>query len=238
MNYARFFNLLLLANRDSIKSQIEKKQIDRNRSRFDLYRLYDEVHEKAAPCFVLSTGRCGTMLLDKIFNKHSQIRSFHEPSPELVYFSKYAYIHHADHDDQLRMLVDGARYDVIRDSYMLDKMYTETNNRITFFAYQLTTLYPRARFVHLVRHPFRFIESGLKRQWYSGIHLHDEGRIVPADPKAVGWEKIERIEKIAWLFCEKSAGFISFWQFQPSMRFSWSNRNRRHLDTRSFWESF
>jgi hypothetical protein len=56
----------------------------------DIYQL---VHQEYAPCFVLSTGRCGTQLLTTLFELHPKVDAHHEPAPELVYFGKYAYEH-------------------------------------------------------------------------------------------------------------------------------------------------
>ena len=73
----------------------------------------------------------------------------------------------------------------------------ETNNRITFFAEAIKQVYPRARFIHLVRHPGDFVRSGLNRGWYQGQQRHELGRIRGTTPQ---WETLSRTAKIAWLW--------------------------------------
>ncbi len=215
MKMKRFLRQLAQANRDFLRDQSDRKRLDRRRKEIDYYTLHNEVHRQARCCFVLSTGRCGTLLLDNLFSRHPGVRSYHEPRPELIYHSRYAYLNRQSRSDEIKALVDGARYEVIRDSYLLGKLYAETNNRITFFAFQLAELFPGARFIHLVRHPLRVIESGLKRSWYTGTHLHDEGRIQPRDAAGLGWDTMNRVQKIAWLWNETNDFIEDFKEKHP-----------------------
>jgi hypothetical protein len=78
--------------------------------------------------------------------------------------------------------------------------YVETNNRITFFAYALRFVYPKARFLHIVRDPGDFVRSGLRREWYRGAS-HDVGRILDySHPEQ--WRQMTDVETIAWLWNE------------------------------------
>ncbi|MDZ7690395.1 MAG: hypothetical protein U5K69_04470 [Balneolaceae bacterium] len=101
-----------------------------------------------------------------------------------------------DQPEIVSKIVDAARYEQIRNAWLLDKKYIETNNRITFFCYALSELFPKSQFIHLVRQPEAFITSGLARDWYSNSVLHDEGRIKPTD------NELQQVEKIAWLWNE------------------------------------
>ena len=162
--------------------------------------LYQEVHSGAEPVFVLSTGRSGTKLLTNIFETAVNTRVFHQPYPELTYYSGYAYRNYRAEHEKLKAIIDVARYELIRDCFILGERYIETNNRITFFAWQLAELFPRARFIHLVREPVKYIESGYSRDWYSGEKLMDEGRPVPGLGTGISWESFDQVQKITWLW--------------------------------------
>ena len=164
-------------NKNYYKTLVENRKLN-VQTDCDYTELYNIVHKEAQPCFVLSTGRCGTALLTKVFEEHSGIEVHHTPTPELVYYSKYAFENQDSLSSEIKHLVDAARYDQIRSSFLLKKTFVETNNRITFFAQQLAELYPKAKFIHLIRNPIDFIKSGLARNWYSGKNPHDEGHII------------------------------------------------------------
>ena len=208
MKIKRFIEGMIKSNIQYIKNEFEKKQVD-TQKKYDYKQLYKIVHENADPCFVLSTGRCGTALLTKIFEKHSNVDVHHEPIPELVYYSKFAYENHKNLSNEIKYLVDAARYDQIRNAFLLKKTFIETNNRITFFAYQLKELYPKANFIHLIRNPISFIKSGMARNWYTGKNPHDEGHIVMNTDT---WNKYSQTEKIAWLWNETNQFIEEFKQ--------------------------
>ncbi|MCF8241924.1 MAG: sulfotransferase [Melioribacteraceae bacterium] len=196
MNLSKTIKKILDANREVINSIIRSKKIYDNKS-IDYENLYNEVHQNAAPCFVLSTGRCGTHLLTKLLSRHQKLDVHHTPNPELVYYSNYAYENYNKKSETIEKVFDAARYEYIRDAFLLDLQFVETNNRITFFANQISNVYPNAKFIHLVRNPLAFVKSGLNRSWYSGKSDHDEGRITL---KSEDWEKYSTVQKIAWLW--------------------------------------
>ncbi len=178
----------------------------------DFSGLYQETHQKARPVFILSTGRCGTMLLTNILKQARELAAVHEPFPELSYHSSLAFSRPFG-NSELRTAVDTARYEYIRDAYLLNRRYVETNTRITFFAYYLAELFPESKFLHLVRHPDEFIRSGLSRNWYSNKTLYDEGRIKD-DEKFL---KFNQAEKIAWLWAATN-GFAEEFRQQHGSR--------------------
>lgn len=200
MKIIKFFKGFIDSNIQYIKGEFEKRKINLQRD-FDYRNLYEIVHKNAVPIFVLSTGRCGTALLTEIFHCYKNIDVHHEPIPELIYYSKFAYENYKTKSKEIKFVVDAARYDQIRNSFLLNKTFIETNNRITFFAYQLSELYPHANFIHLIRNPISFIKSGLARNWYTGKNSHDEGHIILYN-NLDAWNKFSQTEKIAWLWNE------------------------------------
>ncbi len=220
MNIKKNVEFLIHANKQALKHLVRNKKLDLKTS-VDYNKLYDEVHEKSSPCFVLSTGRCGTHLLTKLLSKHKKLDVYHEPTPQLIYYSKYAFENTRMKKDELKLLVDGARYEYIRNSYLLDLHFVETNNRITFFAHQLAELYPNSKFIHLVRNPISFVKSGLNRDWYTGRNAHDEGRIKKNDDQ---WNSFSASQKVAWLW-ENTNRFVE--EFKNAVD------DNRHLTIRS-----
>ena len=187
------------ANITHYQSLVTKRKVYKNKD-IDVLRLYEKTHFEASPVFVLSTGRTGTLFLTNILNQLPKTHVEHEPKNELLYYSKYAFENRRTKSDEIKLMIDASRYETIRNCFLNEQTYIETNNRITFFAYELAQLYPNAKFIHLVRPPVEFIKSGLNREWYSGNHLHDEGRITHQSKEV--WDGFSDEEKIAWLWNE------------------------------------
>jgi len=215
MKIKQFVKGLFYSNIQYISNEFEKRKVNTQKNH-DYRHLYKIVHEKANPCFVLSTGRCGTALLTKIFKQHQGINVFHTPIPELVYYSKYAYENNEKLFKEIKYIVDAARYDQIKKSFLLNKIFIETNNRITFFANQLAELYPNAKFIHLIRNPINFIKSGIARNWYSGKNPHDEGHIILNENVDI-WNRYSQAEKIAWLWNETNL-FVENFKLQIDIK--------------------
>jgi len=197
--YLRFVKKMYILNASTIKQTIRSKNIN-SRENINYTTLPKIVHEEARCCFVLSTGRCGTKLLTKLLGLSNKVICEHTPLPELVYFSKLAYEIGLEHKNEFQLGIDMARYELIRDAFLGNQIYVETNNRITFFAPFLAKVFKKAKFIHLVRHPGDFVRSGIRRKWYSGNQSHEAGRIVPKN--ILGWNRMTKIEKIAWLWNE------------------------------------
>lgn len=181
-------------------------------------QVYLEVHSNSSPIFVLSTGRCGTKLLTDLIQSDSTFIVAHQPVPELTHAASYAYQHRGSNFETLTQIIDACRYESIRDAWLLKKTYVETNNRITFFAPYLASLFPQARFIHLQRDPYQFIESGYSRNWYSYEKLFDEGRITPQDDTTIPWDQYSQVQKIAWLWKETNDFIRKFTETMPSER--------------------
>ncbi len=122
-------------------------------------RMYSDY----SPVFVLSTGRTGTKFISELIKKTDNIDSFHEPVPTLQYYSDYAF-HNQDKIALLKKMINVSRIEIILNSYIGEKIYFESNQCLTFFAYALNELFIKAKFVHLVRHPGDFVRSAIKKR--------------------------------------------------------------------------
>lgn len=167
--------------------------------------LPEDVLAQAAPVFVLSTGRVGTMLLTRLFELEKGLHIEHEALPEMLYTGKLAYADPSNIEFTKGAFMAG-RYEAIRDCQLQNLRYVETNNRLTFFAPAMAALFPNAKFIHLLRHPDSFVSSGIQRNWYTGKTITDEGRIAP--DKDLGIERQQ--DKIAWLWNATNAFIDDF----------------------------
>lgn len=157
-------------------------------------------------CFVLSTGRCGTGLITKILDKSPQLLVCHNPKPELEYVSSL--IHRTSPSlESLKLSIVAARFDLFVNSFLLGRIFIETNNRITFFAPALAQLFPKAKFIHLIRNPADFVRSGMRRKYYKKNAVQHQ-RLNPVSN--CEWMRMTQFEKIAWEWNEINSSIDAF----------------------------
>ena len=158
------------------------------------------------PClFVLSTGRVGTQTIASLMELAGNILSYHEPSPKLFGLSKLAYRYHNEPSIQ-EVLVEAfkvARRDKLAYALSCGKGYVETSPQSTFLAPIIASVIQQAKFIHLVRHPYDVIRSGMRRNWYAG-QVTDSNRIVPLPNTlaAQSWSNTTIFQKNIWLWAE------------------------------------
>jgi hypothetical protein len=197
--------------------KVETLSIPELSQQVDIEQLQAEQLTFAAPYFVLSTGRCGTEWLTELLRLSRYAHVNHRDHPELIRHSRMAYEQYAATPRVFVEIIRATRDEFIAEAYRRGQVYVETNNRITFFAYAIRQAYPKARFIHLVRHPGDFVRSGLNRKWYRG-QRHDIGRIVKPDP---AWQTMSDVEKIAWLWNQTNhyiEGFLAELPRQDTMQ--------------------
>jgi len=171
--------------------------------------LYDQILKDFNPIFVLSTGRCGTLFLSNILSVFDMVDVFHKPSPEMYFYSKIAYQKFKTDPKLIEHVFAASRFELILESYKRNRLYVETNNKITFFAYAINSIFSNALFIHLLRHPGDFVRSGIRRNWYTGTNKHDLGRILPEE-SSVDWINFSSIEKMSWLWNETNKFIENF----------------------------
>ena len=199
--YKNLFTRYLQHHKKFLKSELDNR-ILHNRLDLDVAALHSTVHQQAVPIFVLSTGRCGTKLLSELIEMDRLFEVVHQPAPELTFSASYAYQKFGSKFEELSQIIDACRYEKIRDCYLLNKTFVETNNRITFFAPYLKELFPKSKFIHLQREVQGFVVSGFSRNWYAYEKLFDEGRITPRLGSKVPWFEYNQVQKITWLWKE------------------------------------
>ena len=161
------------------------------------------------PVFFLSTGRCGTKWFSELLKNDKKNAIFHNPIPSFAAQSKLVFEIISKRNfnpttEEKKLIYEiffSGREQHLRYTYKTKKKYIETNNYITFFTPVLHSIFPKAKFVHLVRHPAEFVRSGLQRGYYSEKPSDEARRIVPCkEPIKTEWNNYHQIQKISWLW--------------------------------------
>lgn len=180
-------------------------------------RQTDDRWQSIRPVWVLSTGRTGTNTMTELLKLSPRIDAFHEPAPELFQFSYDYYKGELASPDALKTLMY-LRDELVFRSYRDGFIFVETNNRLTYVADLLLTLYPASKFIHIYRNPYEFIRSGMRRNYYSG-HMRDYARIQPREDESSyyeGWKDFTDLEKVAWNWKEINKLCLDFMQDLPN----------------------
>jgi hypothetical protein len=192
--------------------------------RVSIFDLRNGLLETMEPVFFLSTGRAGTMWFSELIKQDKSVKVLHHPKPDFAVQNAKAYklyqlkgLKENIIDEWLAEIFLAGRENHLTYSYKTDRRLIETNNAITFFAYALANLFPRAKFIHLLRPPRKFIASGMKRGYYSD-HPQEIRRIVPNENEN-SWVEFSREEKIAWLWTETNTFIREFGEQVGEQRF-------------------
>ncbi len=161
------------------------------------YGRYHLDKKHGAAFFCLSTGRCGTQTLAHVLGTASNARVYHHPRPYLIDETLRAYHGRTNKTDVFWK----ARGGVIRDAWKDGLVFGELDHNMTAFASAIAGEIDHSRFIVLVRNPWDFVRSGMRRGYYSG-HGWDSGRLRPElnHPDAESWNTMEPFEKICWLW--------------------------------------
>jgi hypothetical protein len=163
---------------------------------------------EARACFVLSTGRTGTMSLEALLALSPHIEAHHEPTPRLIALSYLAW-KGVEEPDFWRQAVQVERDQLVFSALKRGRLYFEASNRMTFLAPALAAAYPRARFLIIARRPEGFVKSAVRRGYYQG-HPWDHAR-----PRPEAWRDERPEAKAAWLWRETYRFALDFAEAQP-----------------------
>ena len=173
----------------------------------------------AEAVFGMSTGRCGTTTLEKLFNLAPQVRAYHEPRPGVGNPIRSAPYYGEKTLAQLQSEFARFRAREIHQHVRDGLAYVEVNG-LKFHAPAIADLMPNARFFFVHRHPLEFVCSGLRRGWYES-HAADATRLRPraGDPCGEAWPQWSRFEKICWLWAATNAYFANFVETLDASRY-------------------
>ena len=166
----------------------------------------DEIR-RAEAFFVLSTGRCGTSTLSKILNLSKKIKMQHSPNPSIKTESVLAWSANVNKSDVFRQ----QRFPLITAALEDGYVYGEITPALTPFADFIAQELPNSKFIVLVRHPYQFVRSALKQNYYQG-HPEDSFRLQPSKNSEfyATWKNLSQIEKICWLWVETYNWILEF----------------------------
>jgi len=172
-------------------------------NRFDVFhhidqKTIDAMHRDYAPVFTLSCGRSGSRFIHELLHQSKQAKSYHEAFPSLMYFSNYAY-YHQEKRDVLKMMIWAARMELILDAFNENRIYMEANQCLSFFAPALNDIFPKSKFIHLVRHPGDFVRSAVRKGWHANDSIWESGRLKMEDPQ---WERMSHVARLSWLWTQ------------------------------------
>lgn len=153
--------------------------------------------------FMLSTGRTGTGTMAHLCQQSSLAMAYHVPAPEMIEENFLVQQGIKTPEQVVGMKVAGIRKLVAEHDHAEDKVYVETNSKLSLLAAALDCHFD-CRFMWVIRDPIQFVNSGLNRKWYSGKGgIWDQTRERPVEGWPDGWGPTE---KIAWLWCEINSG--------------------------------
>lgn len=161
----------------------------------------------------LSTGRVGTQTLAALADLGEGVDGQHEPKPHLFGLSKASY-EVGDDPAARRVLSESLR--LLRSDHSRGRIYVETSPQVTFLAPFLKEVFPKSRFIHVIRDPAAVVRSGMRRNWFDG-NSYDDVRIVPQEGQArEGWDAFSVLEKNAWLWAETNRWICEFMKTVPA----------------------
>ncbi|WP_417237260.1 sulfotransferase [Bizionia paragorgiae] len=164
------------------------------------------------PVFVLNTGRSGSAFVNNLLQNIHDIKSYHEASPNMFLQSNYAY-HNQEKKEVLQKMFEVARIELMLEASLKKKIYVESNQCLVFFIYQIKRLFPKAKFIHLTRHPGDFVTSAIKKGWHKNDSVWEYGRVKMEDEKR--WMGLSQIERLGWVWKETHSYIEDFKSLYP-----------------------
>lgn len=175
--------------------------------------------DKPEAFFITGTGRCGTMLLSRLFNLSSKMVCKHEE-----YFK-----HQSMLDYYTRGEINGFIKD-IQESFEPSRIHHQTNKitlgvssgHLYFSIPLLWKMYgEKSRYIFLVRRPDNFVRSAMARGFFDPEHPNYCNQIQPkaSDPIAMDWSRISVLERNLWYWSMVNSYLLELCDLLP--RHTW-----------------
>lgn len=151
-------------------------------------------HRLRSPVFIIGTGRCGTSLLGRILNAHTQLIGFPGEANELWHPKSYPFARKSIEtptivekpkrftDISIENWPDNHEQKIQRTfvGYHITKGFRKTffvkSAMISFMIPQLLSIFPEAKIIHIYRNGPSVVESFLKKEWNKYCNYFDSKR--------------------------------------------------------------
>jgi hypothetical protein len=151
--------------------------------------------------FLLGIGRSGTRFLSELLNSDKNAIVFHEPLPED--FDAFC-IAHKNQKSAFRYMNTYRKkkiYALVKEADV--KTYGEVNSALRYHVEAIPKCFPHAKTLHLVRDGRDVVRSFMARRHYTKEGKgHHALRPAKNDPWYDKWGKLNRFEKICWLWAD------------------------------------
>ncbi len=159
--------------------------------------------------FIVSTGRSGTTTIARTLSLIDGCTCLHEPPPQLIIESS-AYRYGTVSGDEIKGILRSSRK-----TRMKGDVYGESNQTLSLIIPLLAEVFPKAKFIWLLRNGMDVVASAYQKQWYTGhTQQHQRYEDCPPVQKAwvdgrvdgdrcgemtsEEWNALDRIEKCSW----------------------------------------
>jgi len=185
-----------------------------------------------APTFVVSTGRAGSTTIAKILDHHPLIDAYHEPRVELIELAaKYdkRAIGEPALRDRLTAIYSAA-------SVYSNSVYVESDQKLVPFISILASIFPKSKFIWLVRRAEHFVPSSVSRGWFHDDEIkaadvgHQRHGVYTAyRPSAPDYGKISKLEWLQMSQFERNCWYWAFWNERISVALGDLHEDRKML---------
>lgn len=167
--------------------------------------------------FVLSTGRCGSTSIVKMFNQHPKFSAFHEDIPELIKLST-----ELAEKPELKKEIHNQLDLIFKNkiwSGPSSKIHVHSDHRLWNLVEFLSDYFPNSVFIHLIRNPYDSLKSFVPRNWYPDDFDENDKKNIFEKYRLRGnrlgiftneqWQGFSNPEKCAWYWNFVNVGISS-----------------------------
>ena len=189
----------------------EQEKIKMNFDFISVQEKYNQLPNEVI--FVFSTGRSGSNAIENLANKNNRVNAFHEPFYAQIKTLAFNYCSGfiSEEEAKIELMKIYRRAPVTRK----DKIYLESDQKLVPFIKIISSLFPKAKFIWLIRSPDSFLKSAKARGWFLNDYPSVWGNQVLLSPEMMSdacritgdfsgsftkeeWIKLSQEDKIIW----------------------------------------
>ncbi len=148
--------------------------------------------------FVVSTGRSGSNAIAQLLNKHPEGLCYHDAFPHIYTYSLQKIYNSKPQKEILESL-----YNLYNSMNFLEgKLFAQSDQKLSPLIPELSILFPKAKFLWLIRDASEFINSALPRGWFANSEFgYDEPHPKAFLPKEVTPSKFDAFHRTNGHLC-------------------------------------